>query len=392
MAYFNTPNSNVCPQGAIGLHTCAQHYHSVPLIMPNPDDEPDLPEHREDERRIGNPLFDPQPFEHDSFGVQELRVDSWGAPTPRWTQQERMLREWCLFYGNKVLAPHEATITTPWYLTAQYIAKRLQSTHEEAMTIAACLKILDLPQQEISELLTWISQVQDIPFATSYLETWATQAAFAEYTDPEDAMEHRSFNSNPHIDNLPDDNTELNSEEIIIPDDQQDDTIDDVQELDPDWTPLDQWLEGSLDEAQGLDFAYPTEAWHILDEQNEPDWESLQPPAYIVILNQTRFAKTLQDLRPLSQHAYTITTWTSQQRSVFWDAYTARKNALNTQLLRIKNVRAAINKISRLPVQDLSITTAKLLHFTRANPDFYPKDALTFIWDQLNQRRATVTT
>ena len=450
-------SSNVCPVGAFGLHTC-QPPHGLTIPLPiETNEEPELPEHREDERNPGNPLFDPQPFTRDSFGECEIRVDTFGAPTPRWTQQERMLREWCLFYGNTVLASHEATVATPWFLTAQYIAKVLDYCHSDATTIASAAKILDLPQSDLLSILRAIKSSAEITapqltilaeaaahiesgdgipstpsidfYNASQLETFA-KSAFTAYQasqvppypghtatlraewqglaslavearnrphlalsfsptygiSTEDAMDHRSFQPHQHIENLPNDDEEDNepwTDEPVMATEE-----DTSLASDDDWAPLDSWIEGSNLDVQGLDFSFPTEAWHPLDEDHLPYWEDCQPSPYQLILGKIRLITSIPELNAQGQKIFALqASWTSQQRQVYWDAYNARKAALYQQVLRITRVRHAVEKIRRTKVQDIPVLSARLYAFTQQQPTFYPKDGLTVIWHELNQRR-----
>ena len=88
-------------------------WHGAPMgsRCVNPyDPQAEYPEHREDEHRLVDAIFDVHP---DDFGAHPL------APL------DRQLFEDCRKVQGKVVGRHDAIVRTPWYLTSQYLRGKL---------------------------------------------------------------------------------------------------------------------------------------------------------------------------------------------------------------------------------------------------------------------------
>lgn len=424
-----------------------------------------LPEHREDEDYQPDPLFGPQPFDRDSFGEQELYIDHWGAPIPHFTMGERMLREHCDKVRGKVIAPHEPLISTPWYLTAEYISKILQCSVQDAQVLADSWSILDTTPHIVNECILHAKELPYIQDAITYWSQLAEQIALIEagvtkptqlilpeslslaeclasiteasyyqnsynyearklwqaaearvielkrrptylqreygkYLQPithipgEDAMEQTINNKaiELYAKSL-EDFQELTFEEATLDEDDTEPDDEISVPTEEEWAPIDAWLEGSSKEIYGVQVSTgPTEAWHILDEVQEKNWEDYQPASYVVILNKTRNAKNLDILKTFGQSAYHADRWDTDMKKVFWSAYNARKDALLQEASKHPKVQKAITKIKGTPVKALPLLGKRLFDFTKKQPDYYPKDGLVAIWKTFKDMKAEVLT
>jgi hypothetical protein len=323
----------------------------------------DLPEHREDEAYETDPVFDHSP---DSF------LPAPEGLTPLQQIEFQDLRK----VAGRVVGRHEAIIKTPWFLTSQYLQKKLGCTIQEATQLADCFAILDATEAMVLDFIAQ-SKEMGLQVFIPYISQLAMAAAEAETPDSDDAMEQRleSF-----------DDYESGKIGADYPQD-------DVEWAEVDMDDVDAWLEGSLDGAAGLDMAsFQSEGWHLMDDQDTtPLWEDLQPAQFQVLLHKTQEAKTLDELKRLGQKAYGLTSWTQSQRTVFWSAWKVRRQAL---LLRaetnISRVRKAVAKIRQAGAQ-LPQLGKRLFEFAKANPNYYPADGWAAIWQAYKDQKAALT-
>jgi hypothetical protein len=132
------------------------------------------PEHREDEAWERDPIFEVHP---DDFGEHPL------APL------DRQLFQDCRKVQGKVVGRHEAVVRTPWYLTSQYLSRKLGCPVAQAAQLADAFAILDADAAMVETFLGWV-KTRGVDAALAYFSTLATAAAEAESIDPEDALHH----------------------------------------------------------------------------------------------------------------------------------------------------------------------------------------------------------
>jgi hypothetical protein len=138
------------------------------------DPEADYPEHREDEAWERDPLFDRHP---DDFGEHPL------APL------DRQVFEDCRKVQGKVVGRHEAVVRTPWYLTSQYLSRKLGCPVAQAAQMADSFAILDADAAMVDIFLGWV-KARGLEAGLAYFSQLATGAAEAESVDPDDALHH----------------------------------------------------------------------------------------------------------------------------------------------------------------------------------------------------------
>jgi hypothetical protein len=322
----------------------------------------ELPEHREDEAFARDPVFDTHP-------------DDFQPMPPDLSTNERILFQEGRKVRGKVVAPHEATVRTPWYQTAQYIARRLGCSHRDAATLADCWAILDADEAMVEQFVRWV-KARGIAAALAYFQTLATAAAEAETVDPEDALEASRLVDLADV------------ERGLTPEiDPETYPRDDVEWSEVEWDAVDAWLEGSDPHAAGVDVTAPrVEEWHLLDEPAPvPAWEDRQPAAYRILLERARRAETLEALKAIGQPAYAETRWTATQKQVFWSAWQVRREALLADAQRHPTVQRALRRIQTTAV--LAEVGRRLHQLQQQHPSYFSAAGWAIVWAAYHARK-----
>jgi hypothetical protein len=331
------------------------------------DPEADYPEHREDERRPVDALFDVSP---DDFGAHPL------APL------DRQVFEDCRKVQGKVVGRHEAVVRTPWYLTSQYLSRKLGCSVALAAQLADGFAILDADAAMVDTFLAWV-KARGVEAALAYFSTLATAAAEAESVDPEDALHHAtaSYQDWEHDRAM----AERDDELVALPDLAW-------TPMAEEWAAVDAWLgrhsdDPDSDQSVGVDLsAAITEGWHLLDEPDEePTWLERQPERYQVLLHQVEAATDLDQLKRLGQKGYAATWFTRAQRQVFWSSWAVRKGAL-LELLARRQLRREVARMQA--ATDLPQLGQRLYQVQQARPQRYSPAQWAALWHVYHGRKA----
>jgi len=331
------------------------------------DPKADYPEYREDERRPVDALFDVSP---DDFGERSL------APL------DRQVFEDCRKVQGKVVGRHEAVVRTPWYLTSQYLSRKLGCPVGQAAQLADAFAILDADAAMVETFLGWV-KARGVDAALAYFSTLATAAAEAESVDPDDALHHAtaSYQDWEHDRAV----AERDDELAALPDLAW-------TPMGDEWAAVDAWLgrhsdDPDSDQAVGVDLsAAITESWHLLDEPDgEPTWLERQPARYQVLLHQVEAATDLDQLKRLGQKGYAATWFTREQRQVFWSSWAVRKGAVLEQLARCQLRR----EVARMQAAtDLPHLGQRLYQVQQAQPQRYSPAQWAALWHVYHGRKA----
>jgi hypothetical protein len=331
------------------------------------DPEADYPEHREDEAREPDALFDVHP---DDFGAHPL------APL------DRQLYEDCRKVQGKVVGRHEAVVRTPWYLTSQYLSRTLGCPVAQAAQLADAFAILDADAAMVDTFLGWV-KARGVDAALAYFFTLATAAAEAESLDPDDALHHatESYQDWEHDRTV----AERDDETAALPDLAW-------TPMGDEWATMDAWLgrhsdDPDSDQSVGVDLsAAITEGWHLLDEPDaEPTWLERQPTRYQVLLHQVEAATDLEALKRLGQKGYAATWFTREQRQVFWSSWAVRKSAVLEQVARWQ-LRREVARIQA--TSDLTQLGQRLYQVQQAQPQRYSPAQWAALWHVYRRRKA----
>jgi hypothetical protein len=388
------------------------------------DPAADYPEHREDEARERDPLFERHP---DDFGVHPL------APL------DRQLFEDCRKVQGKVVGRHDASVATPWYLTAEFVAKRLHCSARDAAQLADAWAILDADEPMVERFLA-MSRGK-LPQALAYFTTLATGAAEAEAVDPDDALHHPSdglvhpfpgaspgYALSPEmlllvregvpsaaliahqlhvslaqagdireavalqafgeaVRRLPSpersEGSGLTADEEIAADQAPDVELEDAED------PLEAVsadLEEHLHQLEAVEVGtLGLEGWHLLDEPDEePTWLERQPARYQVLLHQVEAADDLDQLKRLGQKGYAATWFTREQRQVFWSSWAVRKGALLEQVAR-RQLRREVARIQA--ASDLTRLGQRLYQVQHCQPQRYSPAQWAALWYVYHRRK-----
>ncbi len=333
------------------------------------DPEADYPEYREDERRPADALFNVSP---DDFGEHPL------------SPLDRQVFEDCRLVQGKVVGRHEAVVRTPWYLTSQYLSRKLGCPVAQAAQLADSFAILDADAAMVDTFLGWV-KTRGLEAGLAYFSRLATAAAEAESVDPDDALHHatESYQDWEHDRAV----AERDDDLAVIPDLAW-------TPMDEEWAAIDAWLgrhsdDPDSDQAVGVDLsAAITEGWHLLDEPDEePTWLERQPARYQVLLHQVEAATDLDQLKRLGQKGYAATWFTRPQRQVFWSSWAARKGAVLEQVAR-HQLRREVARIQAAP--DLTHLGQRLYQVQQAQPQRYSPAQWAALWYVYQGRKARV--
>jgi hypothetical protein len=331
------------------------------------DPAADYPEHREDEARARDALFDVHP---DDFGAHPL------------SPLDRQLFEDCRKVQGKVVGRHEAVVRTPWYLTSQYVNRTLGCSVAQAAQLADCFAILDADAAMVDTFLGWV-RARGLEAGLAYFSRLATAAAEAESVDPEDALHHAtaSYQDWEHDRAV----AERDDDLAALPDLAW-------TPMDDEWAAVDAWLgrhadDPDSDQSAGVDLgAAITEGWHLLDEPDEePTWLERQPARYQVLLHQVETATELDRLKRLGQKGYAATWFTRAQRQVFWSSWAGRREAVLEQVAR-RQLRREVARIQAAP--DLTRLGQRLYQVQQAQPRRYSPAQWAALWHAYHARKA----
>jgi hypothetical protein len=329
--------------------------------------EAGYPEHREDEAWERDPLFDRHP---DDFGEHPL------APL------DRQVFEDCRKVQGKVVGRHEAVVRTPWYLTSQYLSRKLGCPVAQAAQLADSFAILDADAAMVDTFLGWV-KARGVDAALAYFSTLATAAAEAESLDPDDALHHAtaSYQDWEHDRAV----AERDDDLAALPDLAW-------TPMGDEWATMDAWLgrhsdDPDSDQSVGVDLsAAITEGWHLLDEPDEePTWLERQPARYQILLHQVEAATDLDQLKHLGQKGYAATWFTRAQRQVFWSSWAVRKGAVLERLAR-RQLRREVARIQAAP--DLTRLGQRLYQVQQAQPQRYSPAQWAALWHVYYGRKA----
>jgi hypothetical protein len=366
------------------------------------------PEHREDEERVEDPVFDHSP---DTF-----------LPAPEGLDSLQQIEFQELYKkSGRVIGRHDTVVDIPWYLTQQFVTRRAQCTPQQASDLLEPLKALEANEAVVLEALAEV-KVKGIDAATASYQALAN-AMRALDPDPEDAMEHRNTEGLAHEERWGSIDTSAEwamlldegvpsaasiahslgvslkaagdiREDMLLQDmdaagrkaiASQEDVIDE-DELD---------FEGDEHDDDDRDFSgFVAEGWHLMDDKGDEDstlWIDLQPVEVQDMFLDVEESKTLASLKTLGQEVYSLTSWTSAQRAAFWSLWHARRNALLLQTeQRLVRVRKAVAKIERTGAAELPQLGKRLFDLTKANPNFYPAEGWARLWAVYKERKAGV--
>jgi hypothetical protein len=365
------------------------------------------PEHREDEAAYvdPNPQYRIDPvFDHSTdvpYGVP-IFDDLTGREVLDYQDLYKL--------GGRVIGRHEATVSLPWFLTSQFISKRLRCTAAEAKQLSDCWQALNATEAMVLAFIENVKQ-QGVEVAIGYYVQLANAALDAERVDAEDALEHinqglahvlpdhreAAYDATPELmlllkEGVPsaariahDLGISLAAagdirEALILQD------FEDAVSIQQDVQADDDEDEDILDDEQGEDKdadvqGFRSEGWHIMDDLDaSPDWLSVQPAQVQVMFKRTERATTLDELKKLGQKVYQL-SWTPAQRSAFWALWRVRRDALLQQTqTRIARVRKAVAKIQGASRAVLPQLGARLFAVSKEQPAFYSDEGWAVIW------------
>jgi hypothetical protein len=325
------------------------------------------PEHREDEAWERDPIFDCHP---DDFGEHPL------------SPLDRQLFQDCRQVQGKVVGRHEAVVRTPWYLTSQYLSRKLGCPVAQAAQLADSFAILDADAAMVETFLGWV-KARGLTAGLAYFSQLATAAAEAESVDPDDALHHvtASYQDWEHDRAVAERDDELAALADLA-----------WTPMGDEWAAVDAWLgrhsdDPDSDQSVGVDLsAAITEGWHLLDEPDEePTWLERQPARYQVLLHQVEAADDLDQLKCLGQKGYAATWFTRAQRQVFWSSWAVRKGAVLEQVAR-HQLRREVARIQAAP--DLTQLGQRLYQVQQAQPQRYSPAQWAALWHVYQGRKA----
>jgi hypothetical protein len=234
-----------------------------------------------------------------------------------------------------------------------------------------------MPEAMVERFLAWSQGRAEE--ALRYFNQLAIAAAEAEAADPQDALEQRRI---VHIEEV----------ERGVSDDPESRRYprDDVEWADVEWDSLDAWLEGSLDEAAGLDVTLGAlEDWHVLDEDDTPLWEAQQPAHYRVLLERVQWGETLDALKTLGQKGYAASWFTRAQLGVFWSLWQVRKDAVLEELSRWDRPLAKAVRRIQSANGDLPLVGRRLYQPQHQHPQRYTAEQWSVLWATYHRQQAT---
>jgi len=361
-----------------------------------------FPEHREEEAFGIDPHYPVDP-------VFFLRPDSFEPAPVGLSTRQRIDFEELYVKGGRVIGRHEVVADLPYFLTAQFISRRLDCTVAQGQTLSRLWQALDATESMVE---TFMTQFQSAGVAIQYFSALVDQLPQA---NPDDALEHRSEGD---VDSLGHDLTperallalgampsaamiahrlhislaragEIRDELLRTIADPQIGVmaLDEDEDEDPDEREPE-------DEADDADLrSCLSEGWHLMDDldKRDPDaWLNAQPAYVQVTIAKVRRATTLAELGKLAQRVYAEPErWNRAQSGVFWAEYSARKQHIQQDLLhRHARLRRALEKLRTLSGAELAAAGRKLFLAQKRNPAFYPQDGWTLLWSQYKAVKA----
>jgi hypothetical protein len=367
-----------------------EHCHVMELLADH------FPEHREDEATDLDPNHPVDP-------AFDLRPDSFEPAPPHLSTRQRIDFEDLRLKGGRVIGRHEVVTDLPYFLTAQFISRKLGCTVAQGQALSRLWQALDATE---SMVLAFVEQFQSADAAIQYFRSLVEQLPTI---DPDDALEHRSEDVTCLGSDLTPEKALLALETIpsaamlahrlhislarageireemlrFVADPQvcvQDDPEAEVEAEDDE--------EGDADLR-----AYLAEGWHLMDDVDERDpdsWLQSQPAHIQVTIAKVRRATTLAELGRLGQKLYAEPgRWTKTQASAFWAEYSAQKQHIQHDLLRRHaRLRRAVEKLRTLRGTELAVAGKKLFLLQKENPAFYPQDGWTILWGEYKSVKA----
>jgi len=301
--------------------------------------------------------FERPPARHPIFSVD---IDRCWEHTGHLSQADRLLYQECALVDGKVVGFHEAVVVTPWYLTAEYLRKRLTSSPQQAATLADSFAILDATPAMVETFLDWLT-VRGVEAGMPYFTALAQAAAEAETVDPADALHHAAMWE--QIDAPQEVGMGLTPELALLLAEgvpsaaliahrcglslAQAGEVREALLLQcfAEAAQAAQPIAAGADDAESDDalnlaeevesVAPPTLHWHLLDEEDpETPWLARQPLRYQQRIREVRRCEDLTTLKALGKAVYEERTLHGSQAGVFWTEYELRKDALIRELAR----------------------------------------------------------
>jgi hypothetical protein len=349
-----------------------------------------FPEHREGEATELDPHYPIDPAFHH-------RPDSFEPAPCGLSTRQRIDWEDLRLKGGRVIGRHEVVSDMPYYLTAQFIARKLGCTVAQGQILSRLWQALDATE---SMVLEFAEQFQSADMAIQYFSELVEQLPVI---DPDDALEHRVESD---VANLYHDMTaekallalekvpsaamiahrlnvslaragEIREELLLAVSDPQVGMMGEDEEEDE--------LEEEEDDADLR--ACLSEGWHLMDDLDDRDpdsWLQSQPAHIQVIISKVRRATTLAELGRLAQRLYAEPErWSKVQSGAFWAEYSARKQHIQHDLIhRHARLRRALEKLRTLHGADLARAGKRLFLLQREQPSFYTQDGWTLLWGE----------
>ena len=361
------------------------------------------PEHRADEARTEDPVFDNSP---DTF-----------QPAPEDLTPLQQIEFQDLYKkSGRVIGRHDAVVDMPWYLTQQFVSKKLKCSPQEASELIDALKALDADKDVVLDAIEH-AKGNGIQFSINYYQELSSAMQALNVSD-EDAMEHRNTEGFAHVESygscdtsaewamlleegVPSAASIAHSLGISLEDagDIRQDMI--LQDMDSAGRKAEVAVEDSQDDDEpDLDdddkdsVGFVSEGWHLMDDVDDygPSWIDMQPYDVQNMFYRIDFSETLKELKSLGQQVYSLTSWSQSQRTAFWSAWNARRNAILSQTEeRILKVRKGVQRVLSVGTDELPRLGKKLFDLTKEKPDFYSPEGWARIWETYKSRKGQIS-
>jgi hypothetical protein len=364
-----------------------------------------MPDHRADEAYVADPVFDNGP---DTF-----------QPAPEGLTPLQQIEFQDLYKkAGRVIGRHDAVVDMPWYLTQQFVTRKLQCSPQEASDLLDALKALEANHDAVLEALAH-AKSNGVQVSVAYYQGLAA-AMQALDVSSDDAMEHRpdglahvaqdfgSYDSSPEWAMLLDEGVPSAASiahslgvSLEIAGDIREDMI--LQDYEAAASQAEAAVEDAADDDE-LDVepdddqdyvGFVSEGWHLMDDKDDygPTWLQRQPYEVQALFTETTDASSLKELKALGQKVYSLTSWSPSQRSAFWSAWHARRNALLAQTeARMPRVRKGAAKILSVDAKELPRLGKRLYDLLKSNRNFYPDEGWAVLWNRYHERKVEVKT
>ena len=321
------------------------------------------PDHRENEEWTRDPIFDVTPDDPGTSPQDIPIVDIWGKKMKA-SNRDRIDFEDLYKLGGRVIGRHEALVDIPFYLTVEFMTKKIQCTTQESSDLLDSLKVLDANEEMVVEAIEY-AKSSSISDAIVYYDFLAEQIA---------ALEPKTEDALNNAERLLNDDTGYNE-----------DNEDDEDEEDDEF--------GEDDDEKDV-VGFVSEGWHLMDDQDNDSetWLDKQSHEYVKIYLKAENAKNLSELKDIGSQFYAIKELTSMQRSAFWAVWKANRcKILSFNMKHIAKIRKAVKKIQSINLKELPIVGSKLYNLSKSEPKFYTEEGWFIIWSAYKQEKARVS-